>query len=101
MSIEKIIKLIEEKIEIFERRIKKYSEHDGNVKAVLIGKHGTYEYVLNILKDEKVMPCKKCQALETKIEQMKTDHALEQLDRNMAKDRNDHWKSDWEDWDNM
>lgn len=43
---------------------------------------------LTILKEESITPCENCQALETKIEQMKTDHALEQLDRNMAKDRN-------------
>ena len=34
-------------------------------------------------------PYETIKELETKIEQMKTDHALEQLDRNMAKDRND------------
>ena len=37
---------------------------------------------------EAVSPCENCQQLKDKIEQMKTDHALEQLDRNMAKDRN-------------
>ncbi len=34
-----------------------------------------------------VSPYEKIEELETKIESIKRDHALEQLDRNMAKDR--------------
>ncbi|MCH8067625.1 MAG: hypothetical protein IIC69_03505 [Nanoarchaeota archaeon] len=72
MSIEKAKKRIEKEL--------------NNSKNAIVS--SIFIMCLSILKEESISPCENCQALETKIEQMKTDHALEQLDRNMAKDRN-------------
>ena len=82
MSIEKAIERVRQISWISKPLLEKYGDTFIFGSSYMIGK------VIEILKKESVSPCENCQALETKIEQMKTDHALEQLDRNMAKDRN-------------
>ena len=79
MSIEKAIERIEKHIESLCSDLD--FQDQGVINLLIPG-------LMDILKSESVSPCENCKALETKIEQMRTDHALEQLDRNMAKDRN-------------